>query len=95
MPVPCASSFIFSSAIDAFVNGTKIKPSPTPRRISGQNVSSGPLASVMRASIHIEAKNSTAPTATVARASRRFAFRPTNAIVIAEAMAPGRMTRPV
>ena len=95
MPVPCASSLGLSSAIDAFVSGTKMRPRPTPRRTSGQNVCSGPLTSVMRANIHIAMKKSTAPNVTVARASSRLAFFPTNAIVTADAIAPGRMTKPV
>ena len=48
MPVPCASSVTLSSAIVALVSGTKMSPSPTPRRMSGQKVSSGPEASVIR-----------------------------------------------
>src|SRR5215204_5413934 len=46
-PVPCASSADDSSASVIVVNGTNMKPSPTPRSISGQKKSDAPLSPVI------------------------------------------------
>ena len=94
-PVPWASWYGFKSATDALVSGTKMQPSPTPRRIIGQKVSLRPVWVVKCECMYIEAKKSPVPMVIITRASSLDAFRPTTAIVTALARAPGRMTLPV
>ena len=83
------------SARARFVSGTKISPSPTPRRISGQKKSGMPLSVVKCACFHIDNANSPTPATMDSRASNFPAVRPISAIVNALASAPGRITNPV
>src|SRR5439155_279263 len=53
-PVPFGILLIGRSASARFVSGTKISPSPTPRKISGQKKSVMPLAVVKCACFHID-----------------------------------------
>ena len=83
------------SASDRFVSGTKISPSPTPRKMSGQKKSRMPLSVVKCACCHIERPNNPTPATIESRASNLPCSRPMKAIVIAAAIAPGRITNPV
>src|SRR5207244_1009740 len=53
-PVPFGILLIGRSARARFVSGTKISPSPTPRKISGQKKSAIPLSVVKCACFHID-----------------------------------------
>src|SRR5439155_13196590 len=78
-----------------FVGGTKIRPSPTPRKISGQKKSDMPLSVVKWACFHIDSAKIETPARIERRASNLPVKRPIDAIVNALASAPGRITKPV
>src|SRR5581483_4678578 len=94
-PVPFGIRSIGRSASARFVSGTKISPSPTPRRISGQKKSGIPLSVVKCPCCHIERVNSATPATIESRPSNLPWNRPMDAIVTALARAPGRITNPV
>ena len=93
--MPLGILLIGRSASARFVSGTKINPSPTPRKISGQKKSGMPLSVVKCACFHIESANSPTPATIDSRPSNLPAVRPMTAIVNALANAPGRITKPV
>src|SRR3989475_766857 len=94
-PVPFGILLIGRSASARFVSGTKIRPSPTPRKISGQKKSAIPLSVVKWACFHIERAKIETPARIESRPSNLPVVRPIVAIVNALASAPGRITNPV
>src|SRR2546430_9696764 len=58
-PVPFGILLIGRSARARFVSGTKISPSPTPRKIRGQKKSDMPLSVVKWACFHIRSEEHT------------------------------------
>src|SRR5882762_930490 len=94
-PVPFGILLIGRSARARLVSGTKISPSPTPRKISGQKKSDIPLSVVKCACFHIDRAKISTPARIDSRPSNLPAVRPIVAIVKALAKAPGRMTNPV
>src|SRR5437867_1898145 len=94
-PVPFGIFDIGRSASARFVSGTKIRPSPTPRKMSGQKKSDMPLSVVKCACFHIESAKTPTPAVIDNRASNFPVVRPITAIVNALARAPGRITKPV
>ena len=94
-PVPLGILLIGRSASARLVSGTKISPSPTPRKIRGQKKSDMPLSVVKWACFHIDKAKIETPARIESRASNLPAVRPIVAIVNALASAPGRITNPV
>ena len=94
-PVPFGILLIGRSASARLVSGTKISPSPTPRKMSGQKKSDIPLSVVKCACFHIASAKIDTPARMDNRASNFPVVRPMVAMVKALASAPGRMTKPV
>src|SRR3989442_1372295 len=80
-PVPFGILLIGRSASARFVSGTKISPSPTPRKISGQKKSDIPLSVVKWACFHMDSAKIATPARIESRASNLPVVRPIVAIV--------------
>src|SRR5207237_795485 len=92
---PFGILLIGKSASARLVSGTKMSPSPTPRKISGQKKSDMPLSVVKCACFHIDSAKIATPARIDNRPSNLPVKRPIVAIVNALASAPGRITNPV